>query len=176
MWAVQLYHQVYEYTLNDTVLVQGVLPILRRAVNFYSHLQVGKFNANNCRVICCKTKRNKSQIKVPVPSAAGGYEYHLPATLSPEYATVNDTNYDLALYRWGLVAITDACDRLLAGSNDASAAVSAAGAGAGAALVSDSCDGLAGWKDSLAHLAAFPVDGTGYMIGAGRALTTGWVG
>ena len=38
-WAMQLYYQVYLYTLDPTVL-QTMYPLLRRSVNFYIHYQI----------------------------------------------------------------------------------------------------------------------------------------
>ena len=76
-WAMQLYYQVYLYTLDTDVLKQ-MYPLLRRTVNFYIHYQT--LNATD----------NK---------------YHLPPTFSPEYAVAPDCNYDLALYRHALKAL-----------------------------------------------------------------------
>ncbi|ONI72688.1 Tat pathway signal sequence domain protein [Actinosynnema sp. ALI-1.44] len=66
---------------------------------------------------------------------------HLPFTFSPEYGeNAPDCTYDLALIRWG-------CSTLLATAPQ---------------------DPLVGrWRDVLATLTPYAVDGNGYMIGAG---------
>jgi alpha-L-fucosidase 2 len=82
---------------------------------------------------------------------------HLPSTWSPEYKTrpgMNiamgpDCNFDLSLLRWGLKTLIEICDRL---------------------EVKDSL--LDQWQDALDHLAPFPCDENGYMIGAGIPFDT----
>ncbi|MFI0449862.1 glycosyl hydrolase family 95 catalytic domain-containing protein [Actinomadura sp. 6N118] len=70
---------------------------------------------------------------------------HLPFTFSPEYGVnAPDCNYDLALIRWGCQTLLDTVAAL--GAHDP--------------LVPE-------WKKILATLAGYPVDGNGYMIGAG---------
>lgn len=69
---------------------------------------------------------------------------HLPKSSSPEYGDAPDCNYDLALLRWGCQTLIDCCDIL------------------------DIDDPLLGeWKDILERLTPYPVDETGFMIGAG---------
>ena len=41
-----------------------------------------------------------------------GTFYNLPVTFSPEYAKDNNTNYDLALFRWGLQTLLGAFETL----------------------------------------------------------------
>ncbi|WP_411146600.1 glycosyl hydrolase family 95 catalytic domain-containing protein [Streptomyces sp. x-80] len=70
---------------------------------------------------------------------------HLPATFSPEYGVnAPDCNYDLMLLRWGCATLLDAAATL--GVHDPSAGR---------------------WREVLARLAPYPVDGNGFMIGAG---------
>ncbi|MBE1560296.1 glycosyl hydrolase family 95 catalytic domain-containing protein [Nonomuraea africana] len=77
------------------------------------------------------------------PGADG--RLHLPRTLSPEYPVIppQDTTYDLALIRWGCRTLLESAARL------------------------EIVDPLtARWQEVLAKLADYPVDATGYMIGA----------
>ncbi|MFC9504237.1 Tat pathway signal sequence domain protein [Streptomyces sp. NPDC057002] len=71
---------------------------------------------------------------------------HLPSTLSPEYPVVppQDTTYDLALIRWACQTLIDSAELL--GIDDPSAPR---------------------WHEVLAKLTPYPVDGNGFMIGAG---------
>ncbi|MFI5610938.1 glycosyl hydrolase family 95 catalytic domain-containing protein [Amycolatopsis sp. NPDC051903] len=70
---------------------------------------------------------------------------HLPPTFSPEYGVgAPDCTYDLALLRWGCRTLLDLARELRV------------------------ADPLAPrWRDVLANLAPYAVDGNGYMIGAG---------
>jgi hypothetical protein len=75
--------------------------------------------------------------------AAEGGTLHFPRAHSPEYPTpAADTNYDLALLRWGLETLIDLDRRL--GLNDP--------------LVAE-------WRDTLARLAPYPVGPDGFMVG-----------
>ncbi|KAB2352638.1 glycosyl hydrolase family 95 catalytic domain-containing protein [Actinomadura rudentiformis] len=77
------------------------------------------------------------------PGADG--RLHLPFTFSPEYGVnAPDCNYDLALIRWGCQTLLETVEAL----------------GARDPLVPE-------WRKILATLADYPVDGNGYMIGAG---------
>ena len=69
---------------------------------------------------------------------------HFPLAHSPEYPTpARDTNYDLALLRWGCATLLDLDRRL--GQRDPMAPV---------------------WRDILERLAPYPVGADGYMVGA----------
>ena len=91
--------------MNETMLPDVIWPILRRAVNFYTHFQI--YNVTD------------------------GY-VHLPTTFSPEFPERGlyfqpsscpplvltiflflgpDTNYDLALYRWGLMTALEIAEK-----------------------------------------------------------------
>lgn len=120
-WALHNYWLQYRYSGDEKLLRDGLYPILKRAIAYYLHL-----------------------LK---PGEDG--KLHLPVSLSPEYPeTAPDTNYDLALLRWGLLTLLAANERL--GLDDAAAST---------------------WRDTLAKLAPYPVDAnTGYMIGAGVPL------
>ncbi|MER8069326.1 glycoside hydrolase family 95-like protein [Streptomyces sp. NPDC094034] len=77
------------------------------------------------------------------PGADG--KLHLPATFSPEYGVnAPDCNYDLMLLRWGCRTLLDSAELL--GERDP---------------LADR------WREVLARLTPYPVDGDGYMIGAG---------
>ncbi|HEY3033968.1 MAG TPA: Tat pathway signal sequence domain protein, partial [Streptosporangiaceae bacterium] len=71
---------------------------------------------------------------------------HLPYTFSPEYGTAPDCNYDLALIRWSCQTLLDAAGLL--GIDDLLAPR---------------------WREVLEKLAPYPVDGNGFMVGAGVA-------
>jgi alpha-L-fucosidase 2 len=81
---------------------------------------------------------------------------HLPPTISPEYSghqnlTTRDCHFDLALLRWG-------CRTLLSLAND----------------ILELDDPLvARWEDTLEHLVPFPIDETGFRIGADLRLDHG---
>jgi alpha-L-fucosidase 2 len=69
---------------------------------------------------------------------------HLPFTFSPEYGNAPDCNYDLALIRWSCRTLLDSAATL--GIADPLAAR---------------------WQEVLDTLVDYPVDGNGFMIGAG---------
>ncbi|AXE80989.1 glycosyl hydrolase family 95 catalytic domain-containing protein [Streptomyces atratus] len=70
---------------------------------------------------------------------------HLPATFSPEYGVnAPDCNYDLMLLRWGCRTLLDSAREL--GVRDPL---------------------TARWQEVLSKLTPYPVDGNGFMIGAG---------
>ncbi|MDX3452970.1 Tat pathway signal sequence domain protein [Streptomyces sp. ME02-8801-2C] len=116
-WALHNVWLSYRHTMDDRLLRDTVFPLLRRAVNYYLHfLQPGDDG-----------------------------KLHLPSTLSPEYPVVppQDTNYDLALIRWGCTTLLESARRL--GVDDP--------------LVPR-------WQETLAKLTPYPVDANGFMIGA----------
>ncbi|MEU6227600.1 glycoside hydrolase family 95-like protein [Streptomyces sp. NPDC047042] len=116
-WALHNVWLSYRHSMDDRLLRDTVFPLLRRAVNYYLHfLQPGDDG-----------------------------KLHLPSTLSPEYPVVppQDTNYDLALIRWGCTTLLEAARRL--GVEDPLAPR---------------------WQETLAKLTPYPVDANGFMIGA----------
>jgi len=71
--------------------------------------------------------------------------WHLPPTHSPELATVPDASYDLALLRWGLETLIASAVRLRLDEPL-----------------------MPRWREVLDHLAPFPTDTAGLMVGRGR--------
>jgi hypothetical protein len=120
-WTLHNYWLQYRHGGDEAMLKDRLVPLLRRAVGYYLHL----LN--------------------PGPDG----RLHLPVSLSPEYPkTAPDTNYDLALLRWGLQTLL-ACDARL-GLHDPLATR---------------------WRETQERLAPYPVDpATGYRIGAGQPL------
>lgn len=83
-WTMYYYWEYYRYQMDDAILRDRVLPLLRRAINHYlAYLEKG----------------------------ADGH-WHLPPTLSPELAIAPDCTYDLALLRWGCQTLIDSCEHL----------------------------------------------------------------
>jgi hypothetical protein len=117
-WALHNVWLGYRHSMDESVLRDVVFPLLRQSINYYLHfLAVGSDG-----------------------------RYHLPKTFSPEYGVdTPDTNYDLALIRWGCGTLIDSA-RLLD--------------------VDDPL--LPRWKDMLQRLTPYPVDANGFMIGAGQ--------
>jgi hypothetical protein len=116
-WALHNVWLSYRHTMNDTMLRDVLFPILRRAINYYLHF---------------------------LTTDSSG-KMHLPQTFSPEYGTAApDTNYDLALLRWGCQTLIQSAQRL--GINDPL---------------------LGTWQNVLNKLTTYPTDANGYMIGAG---------
>ncbi|MEV5388570.1 Tat pathway signal sequence domain protein [Streptomyces sp. NPDC052721] len=116
-WALHNVWLSYRHTMDKALLRDTIYPVLRRAVNYYLHFLT--------------------------PGSDG--KLHLPSTLSPEYPVVppQDTNYDLALIRWGCRTLLESAELL--GIQDESAPR---------------------WRDVLARLTPYPVDDNGFMIGA----------
>ncbi|WP_433508963.1 glycosyl hydrolase family 95 catalytic domain-containing protein [Nonomuraea sp. CA-143628] len=115
-WALHNVWLSYRHTMDDALLRDTLFPLLRRAINYYLHF---------------------------LASGSDG-KLHLPSTLSPEYPTVppQDTNYDLALIRWGCQTLLDSAARL--GIDDALKTK---------------------WQQVLSTLVSYPTDTNGYMIG-----------
>ncbi|WP_176741420.1 Tat pathway signal sequence domain protein [Streptomyces sp. LUP30] len=116
-WALHNVWLSYRHSMDEGLLRDTVYPVLRRAINYYLHFLT--------------------------PGSDG--KLHLPSTLSPEYPVVppQDTNYDLALIRWGCQTLLESAELL--GVDDESAPR---------------------WRDVLARLTPYPVDADGFMIGA----------
>src|SRR5947207_2217948 len=103
--------------MDDRILRERVYPLLRRAMgNYLAYVERGEDG-----------------------------RFHLPATHSPELATMPDANYDLALLRWGLETVIASADRL---------------------RIDDPL--LPRWRDVLANLTPFPTDSAGLMVGRDR--------
>ncbi|MER6158927.1 Tat pathway signal sequence domain protein [Streptomyces sp. NPDC001868] len=116
-WALHNVWLTYRHSMDKALLRDTVFPILRRAITYYLHFLT--------------------------PGSDG--KLHLPSTLSPEYPVVppQDTNYDLALIRWGCQTLIESAELL--GVDD---------------------ELIPRWQEVLTRLTPYPVDDTGYMIGA----------
>ncbi|MGW0845320.1 glycosyl hydrolase family 95 catalytic domain-containing protein [Streptomyces sp. NPDC002787] len=116
-WALHNVWLTYRHSMDKALLRDTVFPILRRTINYYLHFLT--------------------------PGSDG--RLHLPSTLSPEYPVVppQDTNYDLALIRWGCQTLIDSAELL--GVDD---------------------ELIPRWQEVLTRLTPYPVDDNGYMIGA----------
>lgn len=118
LWALHNCYLHYRCTMDDDTLRQRLYPLLKRAVNYYLHFL---------------TEDDQGVL-------------HIPQTFSPEYKEGKgpDTNFDLALLRWGCVTLIDSAHRL---------------------SIDDPM--LPRWQDTLKRLATYPVDDHGYMIARG---------
>jgi hypothetical protein len=115
-WALHNVWLSYRHTMDESILRNVVYPLLRRAINYYRHFLA--------------------------PGEDG--RLHLPGTFSPEYGVNSvDTNYDLALIRWGCRTLIESARTL---------------------RIDDPL--VPAWHDVLARLVDYPVDANGYMIGA----------
>ena len=116
-WALHNVWLSYRHTMEPRILRDVVYPLLRRAINYYRHFL---FTGADGRL-------------------------HLPATFSPEYGVdAPDTNYDLALIRWGTATLLESAEIL---------------------RIADPL--IPAWQDLRARLVDYPIDGNGFMIGAG---------
>ncbi|OIJ99451.1 Tat pathway signal sequence domain protein [Streptomyces sp. MUSC 14] len=116
-WALHNVWLSYRHSMDTSLLRDTIYPVLRRAINYY--------------------------LRFLTPGSDG--KLHLPSTLSPEYPVVppQDTNYDLALIRWGCQTLIDSA-RLLAIEDEL----------------------IPRWQEVLTRLTPYPVDDNGFMIGA----------
>lgn len=116
-WALHNVWLSYRHSMDKALLRDTIYPVLRRAINYYLHFLT--------------------------PGSDG--RLHLPSTLSPEYPVVppQDTNYDLALIRWGCQTLLESAELL---------------------TVDDEL--IPRWQEVLARLTPYPVDDNGFMIGA----------
>ena len=74
MWVLQQWHNVYRYNGFDDAELAKLFPLLARAVTYYTHI----------------THMNSTDGKL-----------HIEKTVSPEYGSTTDVNYDIALLKWG---------------------------------------------------------------------------
>jgi alpha-L-fucosidase 2 len=118
-WACHNYWRQYCYSMDDARLRNRLYPLLRRCVNYYLHLLE---NGDDGRL-------------------------HLPETLSPEYGTARDCNYDLSLLRWGCQTLLQTCQRL---------------------KINDPL--IPKWREVLAKLTDYPQGRDGLWIGRDRPL------
>jgi hypothetical protein len=120
LWALVNWWNLYRATL-DTALLPDLYAVLRGCVNHHAHIAV---------------------------KGSDGI-YHMPAMRSPEYPSPSvspDTNYELALFKWGLRTLRKICGLLECEEPRA-----------------------AHFKDIEDNLADFPIDET-QPIGHGRGL------
>ena len=115
LWACHNCWLHYRHTMDDEILRNDLFPLLKRAVNYYFHFLT-------------EDKDGK---------------LHLPKTFSPEYKHKMgpDSNFDLALLRWGCTALVESCQRL---------------------NIDDPL--LPKWINVLGNLRDYPADSNGYMI------------
>ncbi|TVZ83149.1 glycosyl hydrolase family 95 catalytic domain-containing protein [Streptomyces sp. BK340] len=116
-WALHNVWLSYRHSMDKALLRDTIFPVLRRAINYYLHFLT--------------------------PGSDG--RLHLPSTLSPEYPVVppQDTNYDLALLRWGCRTLIESAE-----------------------LLDIDDELMPRWQEVLARLTPYPVDDNGFMIGA----------
>ena len=107
-WALHVCYTLYKTTLDEEMLKSTILPLLEGSVKYY------------CRFLFEDEKGI----------------LHLAPTESPEYLVVDeDTNYDLALLKWGLGILIDENSRL-----------------------DQNCDKIAYWQNIRSRLTTFPKD------------------
>ncbi|NOU67184.1 hypothetical protein GC096_24370 [Paenibacillus sp. LMG 31461] len=121
-WALHNVWRHYRSTMDEAFLRDRLYPLLRASMNVYLHLS---FRGEDGHL-------------------------HLPKTVSPEYPgpenstayPTEDTNYDLALFRWGCLALLEANDRL---------------------HLSDPLEDR--WREVLRDLIPYPIDHNGFKVG-----------
>ena len=105
----------YRYTMDKEILKDPLFPLLRRSVNLYRHIL---YEGEDGKL-------------------------HLPPTYVPEIGTYRDSNFDLALLKWGCARLLEICDIL------------------------DVSDPLKPeWESIIRNLTEFPRDELGYMLGS----------
>lgn len=83
-WVTYLYWLYYRYQMDDAILRDRVLPLLKPAIGHY---------------LAFIQKDSQGR-------------WHLPPTFSPELTAVADCNYDLALLKWGLQTLIESHEHL----------------------------------------------------------------
>ncbi len=117
LWAMHSVWLFYRMRPDRSLVKRLLFPLLKRAVGYYLHFLL-----------------LDEQGKL-----------HIPATLSPEYPQIGtDTNYDLALLKWGLATLLTLCDE---------------------ERITDEMQEE--WRWVLEHLTEYPTEeGHGFMIAA----------
>jgi len=113
-WACHNLWLIYRHKMDDDILRNKLFPLLKESINYYLHF---------------------------LKEGDDG-KLHLPATYSPEYDTVEDCNFDLALLRWGCQTLLESAHRL---------------------NIQDSL--IETWKNVLLKLTPYPTDENGLLIG-----------
>lgn len=121
-WAMHNYWLFLRRSMDERRMREQFFPLLKLAINTYMHL---------------------------VKEGADG-RLHIDPTFSPEYGSAPDTNYNLALLRWGCLTLIELCERF---------------------HLEDPL--LPKWRETLAKLVDYPVDANGYMVGAGMPFEKG---
>jgi alpha-L-fucosidase 2 len=118
-WTLHNYYLQYRYSMDEAMLRDRLFPLLKGSINYYLNL---------------------------LKEGEDGY-LHIPLGLSPEYpdqpSPNPDTNYDLALLRWGTKTLLEICARF--GIADPQ---------------------IPAWKRTLEKLVPYPVDENGYKVSA----------
>ena len=85
-WVLYLYWLYYQYQMDEPILRDRVLPLLKPTIGHY---------------LAFVQKDDQGH-------------WHLPPTYSPEFGTapVPDCNYDLALLKWGLQTLIESSEHL----------------------------------------------------------------
>ena len=118
LWSLHNCWLHYRYTMDEQALRNDLFPLLKRAVNYYFYFLTADREG----------------------------KLHLPKTFSPEYKYKKgpDTNFDLALLRWGCKTLVESSKRL---------------------NINDPL--LPEWKKVLRNLTKYPTDENGFMIAHG---------
>ena len=114
-WVLNNAWSQYRYSMDDEMLRKKIYPLLRRSVNFYLHM---------------------------VEKGEDG-RYHLPPTYSPESGVHDDSNFDLALFKWGCLTLLKASKQL--GIDDPL---------------------IPRWREMASELIDFPADENGFRYGS----------
>ncbi|MDR1283996.1 MAG: hypothetical protein LBK99_24745 [Opitutaceae bacterium] len=118
-WIAYLYWQYYRHQMDATLLRERLLPFLKPAIGHY---------------LAFTRKGDDGR-------------WHLPRSYSPELDAVEDCNYDLALFRWGLQTLIRSHEHLRLDDPD-----------------------LPRWREVLAGLTPPPEDESGLLVGRGLPL------
>jgi hypothetical protein len=115
-WAMHNYWMMLRRSMDERRMREQFFPLLKQTINTY--------------------------LRLLKPGPDG--RLHIASTFSPEYGHAPDTNYNLALLRWGCQTLVELCERY---------------------HIKDPL--LPKWKNVLAKLVDYPTDKNGFMIGAG---------
>lgn len=118
LWGLHNCWLHYRHSMDDEILRDHLFPLLKRAVNYHYHFMTEDENG----------------------------VLHIPKTFSPEYKHGKgpDSNFVLALLRWGCKTLIRSCERL---------------------DIDDPL--LPKWRDTLENLADYPTNENGFMIARG---------
>jgi alpha-L-fucosidase 2 len=115
VWTCHNYWMLLERTMDGERIKHKFFPLLKKSVNMYCYI---------------------------MEEGEDG-RLHLPLLKNPEYGEARDTNFNLALFRWGCKTLVSICDRY---------------------HIDDEL--LPKWHDILTRLVDYPVNENGYMVGA----------